>query len=64
MASFLELQFLVGFDVVSVRAAERGGKGWRTELSVCTHTIRLGSERPTLNAYPCQIVVGAMSRNR
>ena len=26
-------------------------------LSTYTHTIRLGSERPTLNAYPCQFAL-------
>ena len=25
--------------------------------SICTHTILMGSERPTLNAYPCQILL-------
>ena len=36
-------------------------EGWNGEplmmLSICSHTILLGSEKPTLNAYPCQIVL-------
>ena len=36
-----------------------GGVGRAGEpmmLSICTHAILLGSERPTFNAYPCQIL--------
>ena len=58
MKSFVEHPFRVGFDSVSGRAIERGGKGWRTaDAVVSTHTILLGSERPTLDAYPCQILL-------
>ena len=43
------------FLVELSRGVERAGES--RMLSVCTHTILLGSERPTLNAYPCQILL-------
>ena len=63
--SFLELPFRDGFDTVSGRAVERGGKGWQTKesamLSTCINTIVLGSERPALHAHPCQILLAQCS---
>ena len=37
------------------RGVERAGEPLM--LSTCTHTILLGSERLTLNAYPCQFLL-------
>ena len=35
-----------------------GGKCYQPlMMSICTHTIVLGSKRQTLNAYPCQILL-------
>ena len=41
------------FLVELSRGVKRAGE--RLMLSTCTHTILLGSESPTFNAYPCQI---------
>ena len=68
MKYFLELMFRAGFRPVSRRAVERGGKRWQTADAVhlCSHCPvglgeadprSLGSERPTLKAYPCHILL-------
>ena len=48
-------QVLTPFLVELSRGVERASEQFM--LSICTHTILLGSERPTLNAYPCQILL-------
>ena len=48
-------QVLTPLLVELSRGVERAGEPLM--LSISTHTILLGSEKPTLNAYPCQIVL-------
>ena len=62
--SFLELPFPVGFDTVSGRAVERGGKGWRTADAVHLYSHPVGLGEADTQCLPISDFVGAMSRNR
>ena len=62
---FLELQFRAAFRIVSGRAVERAGKGWRTADAVhlCSH-YPVGLREAETQGLPMSVFVCAMSRNR
>ena len=62
----LELSFRAGFDTVSGRAIERGGKGWRTAddaVHLYSH-FPVGLGEADTQCLPMSNFVYAMSRNR
>ena len=64
MKSFLELPLRAGFETVSGRAVERGGKGWRTADAVHLYSHPVGLGEADTQCLPISDFVGAMSRNR
>ena len=65
MKSVMELPLRVGFDTVSGRAVERGGKGWYTadDVGLCSHNP-IGLRDAETQCLPMSNYVSAMSRNR
>ena len=63
--SFLKRPFRAGFDTVSGRAVERGGKGWRTADAVHLYShYPIGLGEPDIQCLPMSNFLCAMSRNR
>ena len=65
MKLFAKIPLRGGFDTVSGRAVERGGKGWRTADAVGLYSHHhLGLGEADTQCLPMSSVIGAMSRNR